>query len=118
MGTSPNGKKDNQRARSAKSDGRIKPSGEASQPDWSQFALPSPDRSRSVLPIPDRPFTGLITGVPTAQREPADYLRLGYNLCLGYNLRDYDKSSRAAWKWLRSATAKQVTAQATRLRGR
>lgn len=39
-------------------------------------------------------------GVPTALREPADYLRLGYNF------RDYDKSLRATWKWLRSATAR------------
>jgi hypothetical protein len=48
-------------------------------------------------------------GVPTALREPADYLRLGYNF------RDYDKSLRATWKFLRSATADQVTAQVTRI---
>jgi hypothetical protein len=48
-------------------------------------------------------------GVPMALREPADYLRLGYNF------KDYDKSLRATWKWLRGATAEQVTAQVTRI---
>lgn len=48
-------------------------------------------------------------GVPMAIREPADYLRLGYNF------RDYDKSLRATWKFLRGATADQVTAQVTRI---
>jgi hypothetical protein len=48
-------------------------------------------------------------GVPTALREPADYLRLGYNF------QDYDKRLGATWKWLRSATAEQVTAQVTRI---
>ena len=48
-------------------------------------------------------------GVPTALREPADYLRLGYNF------KDYDKSLRATWKFLRSATAEQVSAQVTRI---
>ena len=47
--------------------------------------------------------------MPTALREPADYLRLGYNF------RDYDKSLRATWKFLRGATADQVTAQVTRI---
>jgi hypothetical protein len=48
-------------------------------------------------------------GVPTALREPADYLRLGYNF------QDYDKRLSATWKFLRSATAEQVTAQVTRI---
>ncbi|OBK18591.1 hypothetical protein A5636_20290 [Mycobacterium asiaticum] len=48
-------------------------------------------------------------GVPTSLREPADYLHLGYNF------RDYDKSLRATWRWLRAATAEQVTAQVTRI---
>ncbi|MDT5044248.1 MAG: hypothetical protein QOG75_101 [Mycobacterium sp.] len=42
-------------------------------------------------------------GVPTALREPADYLRLGYNF------QDYDKRLGATWKWLRAATSEQVT---------
>jgi hypothetical protein len=48
-------------------------------------------------------------GVPGAIREPADYLRLGYSF------RDYDKSLRATWKWLRAATADAVSAQVTRV---
>ena len=48
-------------------------------------------------------------GVPTALREPADYLRLGYNF------QDYDKRLGATWKWLRAATAEQVAAQVTRI---
>ena len=48
-------------------------------------------------------------GVPTALREPADYLRLGYNF------NDYDKSLRATWRFLRSATEEQITAQVTRI---
>ena len=48
-------------------------------------------------------------GIPRAIREPADYLRLGYNF------RDYDKALRATWKFLREATADQVTAQITRI---
>jgi hypothetical protein len=48
-------------------------------------------------------------GVPTALREPADYLHLGYNF------QDYDKRLGATWKWLRSATAEQVEAQVTRI---
>ncbi len=48
-------------------------------------------------------------GVPTAMREPADYLRLGYNF------QDYDKRLSASWKFLRNATAEQVTAQVTRI---
>ncbi len=48
-------------------------------------------------------------GIPTALREPADYLRLGYNF------QDYDKRLGATWKWLRSATAEQVEAQVTRI---
>jgi len=48
-------------------------------------------------------------GVPTALREPADYLRLGYNF------RDYDKAIRTTWKFLREAIAEQVTAQVTRI---
>jgi hypothetical protein len=48
-------------------------------------------------------------GVPTALREPADYLRLGYNF------QDYDKRLGATWKWLRAATSEQVTAQVSRI---
>ena len=48
-------------------------------------------------------------GVPTAMREPADYLRLGYNF------QDYDKRLSASWRFLRSATAEQVEAQITRI---
>ena len=48
-------------------------------------------------------------GVPTSLREPADYLRLGYNF------HDYDKRIGRSWKWLRAATAEQVTAQVTRI---
>jgi len=48
-------------------------------------------------------------GIPTAVREPADYLRLGYKF------QDYDKRLSVTWKWLRSATAEQVTAQVTRI---
>jgi hypothetical protein len=48
-------------------------------------------------------------GVPTALREPADYLRLGYDF------QDYDKRIGNSWKWLRAATSEQVTAQVTRI---
>ena len=48
-------------------------------------------------------------GIPRALREPSDYLRLGYNF------QDYDKRLGATWKWLRAATAQQVTAQVTRI---
>lgn len=48
-------------------------------------------------------------GVPTALREPATYLKLGYTF------KDYDKSLRATWRFLRDATAEQVTAQVTRI---
>jgi len=48
-------------------------------------------------------------GIPTAPREPADYLRLGYNF------QDYDKRLSPTWKFLRGATAEQVTARVTRI---
>ncbi|KZS67815.1 hypothetical protein A4G28_26985 [Mycobacterium ostraviense] len=48
-------------------------------------------------------------GIPRALREPADYLPLGYNF------QNYDLRLGATWKWLRSATAEQVTAQVTRI---
>jgi hypothetical protein len=48
-------------------------------------------------------------GVPTAVREPSDYLKLGYDF------HDYDKATRFTWKFLRQATADQVTAQVTRI---
>jgi len=48
-------------------------------------------------------------GIPRALREPADYLRLGYNF------QDYDLRLSASWKFLRSATAEQVEAQVTRI---
>uniref|UniRef100_UPI0035CAAE8D hypothetical protein n=1 Tax=uncultured Mycobacterium sp. TaxID=171292 RepID=UPI0035CAAE8D len=48
-------------------------------------------------------------GVPTAVREPADYLKLGFDF------HDYDKATRFTWKFLRQATADQVTAQVTRI---
>ncbi|GLB83490.1 hypothetical protein [Mycobacterium kiyosense] len=48
-------------------------------------------------------------GVPRAIRPPSDVLRLGYSF------RDYDISLRATWKFLREATAEQVTAQVTRV---
>ena len=48
-------------------------------------------------------------GEPRSIREPADYLRLGYTF------KDYDKSLRATWKFLREASAEQVTGQVTRV---
>jgi hypothetical protein len=48
-------------------------------------------------------------GIPHAVREPADYL------LLGYMFKDFDLSLRATWKFLRGATAEQVTAQVTRV---
>ncbi|WP_428338797.1 hypothetical protein [Mycobacterium sp.] len=48
-------------------------------------------------------------GVPRAIRPPSDVLKLGYSF------RDYDLSLRATWKFLREATAEQVTAQVTRV---
>ncbi|UJL28874.1 hypothetical protein HZU38_29505 [Mycolicibacterium vanbaalenii] len=48
-------------------------------------------------------------GVPRAIRPPSDVLRLGYDF------KDYDISLRATWKFLREATAEQVTAQITRV---
>src|SRR4051812_12154023 len=48
-------------------------------------------------------------GAPRALREPADYLRLAYDFV------DYDKRLGFSWKFLRSATAEQVTAQVTRI---
>ncbi|MGI0133625.1 MAG: hypothetical protein ACREBW_01535, partial [Candidatus Micrarchaeaceae archaeon] len=48
-------------------------------------------------------------GVPTAMREPPDYL------LVGYTFKDYDKALRSTWKFLREATAEQVTAQVTRI---
>jgi hypothetical protein len=48
-------------------------------------------------------------GAPGSLREPADYLRLGYNYL------DFDRSIRSTWKFLRAATAEQITAQVTRI---
>lgn len=48
-------------------------------------------------------------GVPRAIRPPSDVLKLGYSF------KDYDISLRATWKFLREATAEQVTAQVTRV---
>lgn len=48
-------------------------------------------------------------GVPRAISPPADVLKLGYSF------RDYDISLRATWKFLREATAEQITAQVTRV---
>ena len=48
-------------------------------------------------------------GVPRAIRPPSDVLKLGYSF------RDYDLSLRATWKFIREATADQVTAQVTRI---
>lgn len=48
-------------------------------------------------------------GIPRALSEPADYLRLAYDF------QDYDLRLSATWKWLRSATAEQVTAQVARI---
>jgi hypothetical protein len=48
-------------------------------------------------------------GVPRAIRPPSDMLKLGYQ----YG--DYDLSLRATWKFMRDATAEQVTAQTTRV---
>lgn len=47
-------------------------------------------------------------GVPRAIRPPSEYLKLGYSS------KDWDLSLRATWKFLRDATAEQVTAQVTR----
>ena len=47
-------------------------------------------------------------GVPRAIRPPSDVLKLGYQF------KDFDISLRATWKFLRAATAEQVTAQVTR----
>jgi hypothetical protein len=48
-------------------------------------------------------------GEPRAIRPPSDVLKLGYSF------KDYDISLRASWKFLREATAEQVTAQVTRV---
>src|SRR5690242_5601755 len=48
-------------------------------------------------------------GVPRAIRPPSDVLRLGYSF------KDYDIALRATWKFLREATAEQITAQVTRV---
>lgn len=48
-------------------------------------------------------------GTPRAIRPPSDVLRLGYSF------KDYDISLRATWKFLREATAEQITAQVTRV---
>ena len=48
-------------------------------------------------------------GVPRAIRPPSDVLKLGYTW------KDWDISLRATWKFLRDATAEQVTAQVTRV---
>ncbi|MCB0941474.1 MAG: hypothetical protein KDB72_14710 [Mycobacterium sp.] len=48
-------------------------------------------------------------GIPTAIREPADYLKLGFTF------HDYDKATRYSWRFLREATADQVSAQITRI---
>ena len=47
-------------------------------------------------------------GVPRAVRPPSDVLKLGYQF------KDFGISLRATWKFLRAATAEQVTAQVTR----
>ena len=44
-----------------------------------------------------------------ASERVADYLRLGFDF------HDYDKRQSATWKFLRGATAEQVTAQVTRI---
>jgi hypothetical protein len=48
-------------------------------------------------------------GIPRAVRPPSDVLRLGYTF------KDWDLSLRATWKFLREATAEQITAQVTRI---
>src|SRR5262245_57354713 len=48
-------------------------------------------------------------GVPKAIRPPAEYLKLGYTW------KDYDIATRNTWKFLRDATAEQVTASTTRV---
>ena len=48
-------------------------------------------------------------GVPRAIRPPSEYLKLGYSF------KDFDISLRATWKFLRDATAEQITAQTTRV---
>lgn len=48
-------------------------------------------------------------GIPRSIRPPADVLKLGYNF------KDFDISLRATWKFLRGATAEQITAQVTRV---
>lgn len=47
-------------------------------------------------------------GLPRAIRPPADYLRLGYPF------HDHDLRTSFTWKFLRNATAEQVTAHVTR----
>jgi hypothetical protein len=48
-------------------------------------------------------------GVPRAIRPPSDVLKLGYSW------KDWDISLRATWKFLREASAEQITAQVTRV---
>jgi hypothetical protein len=48
-------------------------------------------------------------GVPRAIRPPSDVLKLGYTF------KDWDIALRASWKFIREATAEQVTAQVTRV---
>ncbi|WP_078292954.1 hypothetical protein [Mycobacterium sp. D16R24] len=47
-------------------------------------------------------------GIPTGVADPS-YLKIGYTL------KDYDKALRATWKYLRDATAEQVSARVTRI---
>lgn len=48
-------------------------------------------------------------GIPRAIRPPSDVLRLGYNF------KDWDLRTAFTWKFLRAATAEQVTASVTRV---
>lgn len=48
-------------------------------------------------------------GLPTAARQPAD------SLLVGYDFLDYDKATRFTWKFLRDAAEPQVRAQYTRI---
>ncbi|ORB29511.1 hypothetical protein [Mycolicibacterium parafortuitum] len=48
-------------------------------------------------------------GVPRAIRPPSDVLKLGYQF------KDFDISLRATWRFLREATAEQITAQVVRV---
>nr|WP_064438679.1 hypothetical protein [Hoyosella altamirensis] len=48
-------------------------------------------------------------GEPTGVREPANAL------LVGYDFKDFDKASRFTWRFLRDATAEQVTAVFTRI---